>query len=204
MGIFFKKKEVKSCDICGKDANITLSDGYICKDCFITAYKCKPIVKKFKDLNLEATRQAINEGLDIKNKLDNFTLTDVRSLVQFDDNHSNMLINKKLFSYDDLIDFELIENGKTLVTKGGLGPAIAGGILFGGVGAIAGAVVGKKTTTEKINKMFVRLTFKTNFRPVHEDVILIFGKTNKNSNSYLNKLQQAKDLLLKLDSIKSN
>lgn len=202
--IFFKKKEIRNCDICGKDASIKISDGYICKECFISAYKFKPLFKKHTDANLLSIKSLIEKNLSIEKALDNFNMTDVKYLVQFDDKNMNMIVNKKLFSYDDLIDFELIENGKTLVTKGGLGTAIAGGILFGGAGAIIGAVAGKKTTTEKINKMFVRLTFKTNFRPIHEDVIFVFNKINKNSSSYLKKIQQAKDLLLKLDSIKSN
>ena len=51
--------------------------------------------------------------------------------------------------YSDLVDFELIEDGETLTTStsktnsktksGGVGRAVVGGVLFGGVGAVVGA-----------------------------------------------------------------
>ena len=55
--------------------------------------------------------------------------------------------NPPLFRYDEIIDYELSENGNT-VTKGGIGSAMVGGALFGGVGAIVGGVYGKKSQTE--------------------------------------------------------
>ncbi len=203
MGLFSKKKEYKICDICGMNATITLSDGYICKECFEKAYNCKPIFKKYTDFNIQSSKNAISHNDDLKVEKNNFNMTDAIRLVQFDDNNSKLIINGKLFKYEDLIDFELIEDGKRLVTKGGLGTALAGGVLFGGTGAIVGSIVGKKKSTEYIKKLIVRLTFKTNFRPIYEDVIFLSGNTGKDSKSYKLKLQEAKHLLLKLDSIKN-
>lgn len=48
-----------------------------------------------------------------------------------------------------LADFVSVEaEGQESRTSGGLGAAAAGGLLFGGVGAIAGAVIGRGTKTE--------------------------------------------------------
>lgn len=48
-----------------------------------------------------------------------------------------------MFNYDDLVSFELLEDSES-VASGGLGRAFAGGILFGGAGAIVAGVIGKK------------------------------------------------------------
>ena len=47
--------------------------------------------------------------------------------------------------YSEIVSFELLEDGNS-ITKGGIGRAVAGGVLFGGVGAIVGGSTGKKKT----------------------------------------------------------
>ena len=203
MGLFKKNNKSEVCNICGLVGEITLSDGCICKQCFESAYNCKAIFKKYSDFSVQETKNAISRNNNLKTEKNNLKVTDIINFVKFDDYNMKLIINDKLFKYEDLIDFELIEDGKTLVTKGGLGAAITGGILFGGVGAVVGSVVGKKSSTEYVKKMMVRLTFKTNFRPVYEDVNFLLGKTSKESRTYKLKLDEAKSLLLKLESIKS-
>lgn len=56
-------------------------------------------------------------------------------------------VNPPLFRYDEIIDYELSEDGNT-VTKGGIGSAMVGGALFGGVGAVVGGIHGKKSQTQ--------------------------------------------------------
>lgn len=65
--------------------------------------------------------------------------------------------NPTLYRYDEIADFELLEDGNT-VTSGGLGRAVVGGALFGGVGAIVGAVTGGKTTKKIVNSLSVNIT----------------------------------------------
>jgi len=65
----------------------------------------------------------------------------------------------KIYDYSDIIDFELLEDGKS-ITKGGIGSAIVGGALFGGVGAIVGGVTGSKTTKDICNKLEIKITVK--------------------------------------------
>lgn len=48
--------------------------------------------------------------------------------------------------FDAIAGVELLENGGQ-VSNGGVGSAVAGGVLFGGVGAVAGAMMGGRRTT---------------------------------------------------------
>lgn len=60
-----------------------------------------------------------------------------------------------LIGFDELISFELVVND-TVQQTGGLGTAVAGGLLFGAPGAIAGGIVGKKAE-KKITHMSIRV-----------------------------------------------
>lgn len=59
----------------------------------------------------------------------------------------NLMSKVKVCSYKDINDFELKEDGQTIIS-GKSGSALVGGALFGGVGAVIGAS-GKRTATNK-------------------------------------------------------
>ncbi len=61
-----------------------------------------------------------------------------------------------IFSYDDIISYELLQNGES-ITKGGLGSAIVGGAMFGGVGAIVGRITGSKKTKQEISEFRIKI-----------------------------------------------
>ncbi len=65
--------------------------------------------------------------------------------------------SKAVYNYSDLLDFELIEDGGT-VTSGSLGRAIAGGLAFGGLGAVVGGMTGKQKQT--CSKLQIKITVK--------------------------------------------
>ncbi|NEZ80390.1 hypothetical protein EXM60_14685 [Clostridium botulinum] len=87
--------------------------------------------------------------------------SEVSGYIKFNDNTKQVLIspkfNPRIVNYSDILDFELIENGKTVATKGGLGRAVAGGVLFGGVGAIVGGTTGKKKSISSISGMKIKV-----------------------------------------------
>lgn len=56
----------------------------------------------------------------------------------------------KVCSFQDVNDFELKEDGETVIS-GKLGSALVGGVLLGGIGAIAGAS-GKKKNKKEMHK----------------------------------------------------
>ncbi len=110
----------------------------------------------------------------------------------------------KIFSLKDLIDYEIRVDNEVVVTsktstKKGIGKAVAGGLLFGEAGAVAGAVAGdsKSTTTQtqteihhyslvlKVNDL-AKPSFIVNIDSVQiaEDVVtsldILVRNTNKN------------------------
>lgn len=72
--------------------------------------------------------------------------------------------------------FELLENGET-VTKGGIGRALAGGILFGEAGAIVGGITGKKTTRKVVDTFKIKITINNIDNPI--EYIELINKKQK-------------------------
>lgn len=67
------------------------------------------------------------------------------------------------FKYDDIISLEIIENDITTYKKSTtrtLGGALAGGILFGGAGAVVGGLSGSSTSNREISKYEVKLLIR--------------------------------------------
>ena len=80
----------------------------------------------------------------------------------------------------------MLEDGQS-ITKGGLGRAVAGGLLFGGVGAIVGGVTGGKKSKGICNSMKLRVSFKN----AHTDVVYInFIATETKTKSFTYKAAQ--------------
>lgn len=69
------------------------------------------------------------------------------------------------FKYEDILDFELIQDGKSVINKGGLGRAAIGGLLFGGSGAIVGTLTGSRKQTETCTELRVKITLNNIERP---------------------------------------
>ena len=108
--------------------------------------------------------------------------------------------NSDVYSYADLMDFELIEDGNT-VSKGSVINAAAGGLMFGTVGAIVGA--GKKKTKETCTKMQVKITVNNMQKPVAYIDLLGF-ETKKDGDIYKAALKSAEEITAVLHIIKSS
>lgn len=166
MGLF---GGVEVCSVCGgKISGLIKSkicDGFICAQCI---KKCSPLSSS---LNLKSStdiRHHIQTRSDNLAKSQSFTPTDaVGDYLKIDRNSRTWCCpfsdkkNPDIFSFSDLIDYELVEDGIS-VTKGGLGSAVVGGIAFGGVGAIVGGGLGKKQK-DVTNKMSVNITVQNEF-----------------------------------------
>lgn len=70
-----------------------------------------------------------------------------------------------IYSFDEILQFELLEDGET-IAEGGLGSALAGGLLFGGVGAMVGASVGSKTMRGMCTTLQLKLVMNDLSTPV--------------------------------------
>ena len=107
--------------------------------------------------------------------------------------------NAMPYCYDDIIDFELLEDGSSIV-KGGVGRAIVGGVLFGGVGAIVGGATGKKKAKQICTSLSIKITINNMAHPV-EYIKIITTETPKSSFVYKSSYQVAQEIISLLQLI---
>lgn len=107
--------------------------------------------------------------------------------------------SKAVYKFSDLIDFELIENGNT-VTSGSLGRAIAGNIMFGGMGAVIGGMTGKQKQT--CNKLQIKITVKDLKHPALFITFIDF-ETKKDGVIYRETIKSVEEIASLLQVIKS-
>lgn len=190
----------KICCVCNKNIGIlstkaALSDGYICGDCL----KISGIsgLSNANSYTCETVKQLLDSRV---NMITSFKTTkSVGSLILIDDKNKWFKIGNDIFRYDNLLSFELLEDGQT-ITKGGLGRAVAGGLLFGGVGAIVGGVTGGKKTKGVCTSMKIRVTLKN----AHIDVVyipLITAETKTNGFLYKTMQSSAQSCISALEII---
>lgn len=85
------------------------------------------------------------------------------------------------YSFSDILQCEIIEDGRTTVkksTSGTIGRALLGGLLAGGVGAIIGGATSSSKVQEKINRISIRIIVNDPNHPSWEIFYLnsIFGE----------------------------
>lgn len=206
MGLFGKSKS-ELCSVCGNNAgDKKLSDGFVCNDCL---KKCGNFLSSFglKNRSIENIKRAITTNENNNNLLNLFQATrKIQKYLEIDEN--NMLwklpsYRNIIFCYDDIISFELLENGQA-ITKGGLGRAVVGGALFGGVGAIVGGVTGKKKIKQEINEYRIKIITKHFFYPQVFINFLIAGKMKSDSILYKSYAQNAQSVLSMLSIIQNS
>lgn len=86
---------------------------------------------------------------------------DREKIVYIDDKGDSL--NKKEFSFSDIISCELIKDGVTIYKKSTtrtIGGAIIGGALSGGVGAIIGGLSGSSKEKERINSISIKINLR--------------------------------------------
>lgn len=186
MGLFGEKE---SCSLCGgKVAFLTkvkLIDGVMCGAC---SAKCSPLCTSLNSKTVSEIEQHIQARERNAEIYKTFTPTDsVAEYLKVDRKSQTWccpVLGKKnpdIFSFSELIDFELNEDGES-ITNGGLGSAVVGGALFGGVGAIVGSNVGKKQK-DVINRMSVTINLRNEFIS-HIEIPLITSETKKKGFVY--------------------
>lgn len=109
---------------------------------------------------------------------------------------------KEWLEYKDLLNYDLLEDD-SLVTSGGVGQALIGGALFGGFGAVAGGITGKRTQKKKVDSLYIKVTVN-NFSSPCIMIPLITKPTKTSSKEYNNAFQQAHQILSTLDVIAHN
>lgn len=195
----------KECVICGKSmgalsSKVKISDGYICIDC----WKAAGLGITMNDMATSNSRTSenikamIDENERNRKLIESFKPTkEIGNYIRFDDVTKTFVIGSKskgsLYKYENIVDYELLENGET-ITKGGLGRAVVGGALFGGVGAVVGGVTGNRKTKDICDSMKIKITLKDSIRPV-EYINLISSSTKKNGIVYKTCYNIAQEIL---------
>lgn len=111
--------------------------------------------------------------------------------------------NPPLFKFGEIVEYELSENGET-ITKGGLGRAVAGGLLFGATGAVVGGITGKRKSKQEISSMTIRISLSNPYHTgVNVEMIPAGTKYKDDSLVYKSFKQTANELMSFLGSLRA-
>ncbi len=154
-----------------------IADGVVCSDCLkaagITDFSNAQTFNSGTLRELLQRRQALITSFSPTKKIGRY--------LQVDDNNRAFKIGKNLFNFSDLLSFELLEDGESVV-KGGLGRAITGGLLFGGIGALVGGATGKKKTKNICKSMRLKVTLRNTYTDsVHVEFLMSEVKTQSST-----------------------
>lgn len=207
----------KTCEACGREIGIMtgkvkLKDGYICTDCYrklgFSSWNGNEMVQAgtmtLTEIQAFSDRKE-QELLEIQNFM---PTGNVGLLAKFDDQKKEMILSEKehisykpyhytLFRYDQIVDFEILENGSS-VASGGLGRAMVGGLLFGSAGAIVGASTRKQSNV--CSDLKVKITVKDYLKPAFY-ITLINSDQKKSGLIYKTNMKLAQDLISQLQLI---
>jgi len=211
---FFDIKAI--CINCEKEVGLnryTTAEGDLCSDCHkLCGYNMNtPInVKTMTDIQRD-----IAENNREKEALLQFTPTKMISkfiglgnFIEFDEEKKQWLIpdgflsgkkTSRIYSYDDIIEYELLEDGDTVI-KGGIGSEIAGGILFRSQQSLAGRITVGNKSKKSINSLKIKITVKQAPKPA-EYINLIKYKTKVTSSIYITSYGLAQEVLSMLAHI---
>lgn len=209
---FFSLKQV--CSICGNDCGLNryqIKDkGWCCPKCFKKAGLT--MMSPIKTMSAETIKGMIAKKEESLQELKSLTITkDFGAYIKFDENNRKWFVpdgtfggvkNPVIYSFDDIIAFELLEDGNS-ITKGGTGRAIAGGLLFGGVGAIVGGSAGKRKTKSTCTKLQIKITVNSMSTPAVY-INLIAGETKTDGFIYKTAYSSAQNILSVLQVICEN
>lgn len=170
-----------NCAVCGKkmgffNGKVILKNGYVCNRCWDTKGLGKRIDYMTESRNY--TAQQIRDIVQVVNNVPSCAAnfngnTLIADLVQLDDSTQTVQVitkagfnsAKEYIKYNQIVSFELIEDGET-ITKGGLGSAVVGGALFGVGGVVAGAILGTKKTKAICNSLQLRISVRDYYKKV--------------------------------------
>lgn len=186
-----------NCIICHRkigmlDYKIKKNNGScICEECVTQAGIPSYSVDRLELMKDDEVCAYLEKRKGIKNI---FTATDdVEGYIKVDEGHRLIKAGIHIVAIDEIIGFDIVEDGMS-VSKGGLGTAVAGGLLFGQAGAIAGAVLGKKKTTDVCSSLDLIIILKDSYLK-NLTLRFLYGKISRHSAEYVAAQQTAKKCL---------
>lgn len=209
--MLFGKKEF--CPFCGRKVGLMkkrTSDGVaVCFDCFVYLDIDEEIMKF---LSLDAVSERASQRAKNKTLFQKFKpCREVKAGGCYFREDSQLQMwyvtriknpdNPTLYRYDEVVTFELKEDGNS-VSSGGLGRAVAGGLLFGGAGAIVGAVTGGKTTKRVLSSIDFVISLTNSWRNnITVNFLRFGGKCKSGSWEYKEYMKEASELVNFFNSI---
>lgn len=192
---FFSLKAI--CAVCNKEVGLNrfqiANKEWVCAECFKKCGFKLTNMPPIRKMTVADIKEAMNVHAAKLEELNSFTPTKkIGGYIEFDDNQMKWLVpdgfwggkkNPKIYNYSDIVDFELLEDGES-ITKGGLGRAIAGEVLFGGIGAVVGGVTGSKKTKSVCTSLKIKITVNDIENPV---VYVTFLSTENKKDGILYK-----------------
>lgn len=158
--------------------------------------------RKQKELELKEQKNIIKE--ENKRRRTAFKKTKSFIGISFDEITETFKIDSNyfnVFKFDELVDYNLIENGQTVVQGGvSLKRAAAGGILLGGAGMIIGGLTGKKKIEDHATEIKIEFKVKGLNEGSYE-INLLSKPVKKDTLTYKGTIIIAKDIISFFDKI---
>lgn len=182
--LYFCFEQLWSAEVAG------LLAGGIVAGIFISLYYCITMPSQTTVNNRKGLKkindEIKNNNIAIKVEFAKYTFAfdyDAKELMLIE--VSNYSVRKILF--EKIRQCELLEDNETIM-KGGIGRAIVGGILAGGVGAIVGAATRK--SQDVTNSLAIKIVIDSNLEPMLL-FDLIFTQVQRSSNFYKDTYEKA-------------
>lgn len=160
-------------------------------------------------LNKAEKEQLNNEKIKKENEDNDFTKIQKNLFVNEVEN--SIMINNTVYSFKDILNAELIEDGNSITTttgkkKASVGKALVGGALFGSAGVIVGGNAGKVNSksieTQYCTNLKVKISINKISNPC-EFIKLIEYRTDKESSKYKKAYEDAQKILSVIELITS-
>ena len=218
-------KEIKASSFSLK--SIKTKDGYICIDCF-TKYKLLApdlmVLSKQQLVALQKQKMR-NDELNKVIQPTSFVICPLvttsndkvpynQPFIEVDE--SNKLLNipeytgtftksksNNIYHFNEIIDFELLEDGLSITSGNSLIGAAVGGALTGGFGAIIGSAIPSKKTKPKCTSMSIKITFNNMGTPT-KYITFINKETKHSGSNYKELYNKAQECLSILTIIMKN
>ena len=205
---FFSLKQI--CSICGEECGLNRyqikNKDWCCAECFKKAGFT--LLTPVATMTASEIKNIVNKKKESLKELETFTITkDFGSYIKFDENNKKWCIpdtafgklkNPIIYSFDDIIGYELLEDGDSII-KSGAGKALAGGLVFGLGGAIVGAA-GKRKTKSTCTRLQIKIVLNDISTP-NVFINLITTETKKQSIMYQSSYKTAQNILSVLQII---
>ncbi|MEF2625300.1 SHOCT domain-containing protein [Ruminococcus bicirculans (ex Wegman et al. 2014)] len=106
----------------------------------------------------------------------------------------------KIYRYDQLVHFELIEDNETIFkSSGSIGRAIAGGALAGGIGALIGSSTASRKSDTKVRYLGINATINPGAQLLN--VTFFNTETSRDGIVYTNSIDTARKMIAQLQAI---